>query len=135
MGPKKKSDQPYIELNLQNNDINILKAKFDGNSKPDCNIKKVKKASNKQKDIKVISWGNSNDTSFDLKKDEKSKDSKKSSLIKDNEQKKAKKKEKNIACTRCRTKHMNCKKIEGKDECLNCLDAAVSCEYQAPKRN
>lgn len=134
MGPKKKSDQPYIELNLQNNDINILKAKFDGNSKPDCNIKKVKKTSNKQKDIKVISWGNSNDTSFDLKKDEKSKDSKKSSLIKDNEQKKTKKKEKNIACTRCRTKHMNCKKIEGKDECLNCLDAAVSCEYQAPKK-
>lgn len=135
MGPKKKTDQPYIELNLNNNDINILKAKVEGSSKADTkNIKKVKKKTSKPNEIKVLSWGNKNERLTESTIMKNSLSSTDSNGVKDKNTKDCKKKEKNIACTRCRTKHMNCKKTEGIEQCVNCIDASAVCEYIAPKK-
>lgn len=145
MGPKKQNNnqQPFIQLQFQDYDPSFIRSTISIGNKN--KIVKKKPTVKKTNDIKIVNiQGNTKNNDIkpqiqeELKIKLKQKSKSKSESLSPVEKKK------NIACVRCRKRHLNCQKslehfandtIDGKlAKCINCERANTECEYVQPSK-
>ncbi|XBW36740.1 hypothetical protein QEN19_002317 [Hanseniaspora menglaensis] len=143
MGPKSNNNnnqQPFIQLHFKDHD-SPLSVKSTISIGDENKVKKKKHQAEKSKSIKIV---NMHEHNLQRKG---SCQSDKEILVKQAETLPSNKeqfnvleiKKKNIACVRCRKKHVNCEKISDHSEsptarCTNCTKAGVKCEYVQPNK-
>lgn len=133
MGPKSQNNnqQPFIQLQFQDYDPAFIKSTISLGSKNKITKKKpnVKKGS----DIRIVNvYGNENNSSSlasqCVEEPPKEPKIKPQPLLKE--------KKKNIACLRCRKRHLNCQKPDdaSSSRCVNCEKNNSLCEYVQPSK-
>lgn len=133
MGPKNQNNnlQPFIQLQFQDYDPASIKSTISLGNKN--KITKKKPNVKKGNDIRIVNvYGNEKNTSNVVSQPVE--ESPTEQKIKP--QPLLKEKKKNIACLRCRKRHLNCQKPDDSSSprCVNCEKVNALCEYVQPSK-